>query len=119
VCRNYTESPQPGLHQWDCPNLLWELMEARRVKLTATQMMSRNPSDALVQKDNHARDCAKYYIMSMPEPTQKTVEQRVQERLKDQNLDLTSASIRAQQYQDELEVSTHQPMRMGSRLRRR
>ena len=28
VCRNYSERPQPGLHQWDCPNLLWE-MQAR------------------------------------------------------------------------------------------
>ena len=30
VCRNFSERPQPGLHQWDCPNLLWELMRTRR-----------------------------------------------------------------------------------------
>jgi hypothetical protein len=24
VCRNYSERPQPGLHNWDCPNLLWK-----------------------------------------------------------------------------------------------
>ena len=42
VCRNYSERPQPGLHDWDCPNLLWELMRTRRVKLTAQQLLSRN-----------------------------------------------------------------------------
>ena len=81
VCRNWTETPQPGLHPWDCPNLLWELMRARRVKLTAQQLLSRNVSEALVDKDNHARDAMKYQIMSHPEPAKKTVERRVQERL--------------------------------------
>ena len=69
VCRNYNETPQPGLHPWDCPNLLWELMRARRVKLTAQQLLSRNISEALVDKDNHARDAMKYQVMSHPEPS--------------------------------------------------
>jgi hypothetical protein len=81
VCRNWTETPQPGLHPWDCPNLLWELMRARRVKLTAQQLLSRNVSEALVDKDNHARDAMKYQVMSHPEPAKKSVERRVQERL--------------------------------------
>jgi hypothetical protein len=51
VCRNYSEKPQPGLHNWDCPNLLWELMRTRRVKLTAQQLLSRNLSEAIVDKD--------------------------------------------------------------------
>ncbi len=34
VCRNYSERPQSGLHNWDCPNLLWEMLRMRRVKLT-------------------------------------------------------------------------------------
>jgi hypothetical protein len=68
VCRNYNETPQPGLHPWDCPNLLWELMRSRRVKLTAQQLLSRNVSEALVDKDNHARDAMKYQVMSHPEP---------------------------------------------------
>ena len=42
VCRTSSERPQPGLHQWDSPNLLWELMRTRRVKLSAQQLMSRN-----------------------------------------------------------------------------
>src|SRR5207245_11349193 len=38
VCRNYGDKPQPGLHNWDCPNLVWELMRTRRVKLSAQQL---------------------------------------------------------------------------------
>ena len=81
VCRNYNERPQPGLHPWDCPNLLWELMRTRRVKLTAQQLLSRNISEAIVDKDNHARDAMKYMVMSHPEPAKKSLERRVQERL--------------------------------------
>lgn len=55
VCRNYSEKPQPGLHNWDCPNLLWELMRTRRVKLTAQQLTMRNAAEAIVDKDNHGR----------------------------------------------------------------
>jgi len=56
-------------------------MRARRVKLTAQQLLSRNVSEALVDKDNHARDAMKYQVMSHPEPAKKSVERRVQERL--------------------------------------
>ena len=82
VCRKglYQDKPQPGLYQWDCPNLLWELMVARRVKLTAQQLLSRNTSEAIVDKDNHARDAMKYLVMSQPEPSQKSFERRVVER---------------------------------------
>ena len=81
VCRTYSERPQPGLHQWDCPNLLWELMRSRRVKLSAQKLMSRNLSEAIVDKDNHAVDTCKYVVMSHPEPTRKPYNQRVSERL--------------------------------------
>jgi hypothetical protein len=81
VCRNYSERPQPGLHNWDCPNLLWELMRIRRVKLTAQQLLTRNLSEAIVDKDNHAIDVCKYIVMSHPEPTRKPYQERVEERL--------------------------------------
>jgi len=74
VCRNYSEAPQFGSHPWDSPNLLWELMRARRHKLTAQQLLSRNTSEAIVDKGNHARDARKYLLMSHPEPAQKTFE---------------------------------------------
>ena len=81
VCRNYCETPQFGLHPWDCPNLLWELMRARRQKLSAQQLLSRNTSEAILDKDNHARDAIKYLVMSHPEPAQKSLERRVSERV--------------------------------------
>ncbi len=77
----YADKPQPGLHQWSCPNLLWELMVARRVKLTAQQLLSRNTSEAIVDKDNHARDAMKYLLMSQPEPSQKSLERRIGEKV--------------------------------------
>jgi hypothetical protein len=75
----FTDKPRPGLHDWGCPNLVWELMRARRVKLTAQQMLSRNTSEAIVDKDNHARDAMKYVVMSVPEASRKSVGQRESE----------------------------------------
>jgi hypothetical protein len=77
----YADKPVPGLYNWGCPNLLWELMVARRQKLTAQQMMSRNVSEAIVDKDNHARDAMKYFLMMQPEPSRKSLERRVGERV--------------------------------------
>ncbi len=48
------------------------MLRRRRVKLTATQLLGRNQSEALVDKDNHACDGNKYVIMTRPEPTMKT-----------------------------------------------
>lgn len=77
----HSEKPQPGLHHWGCPNLLWELMRARRVKLGAQQLLSRNTSEAIVDKDNHARDAMKYVVMSLPEASRKPFGQRMSERI--------------------------------------
>jgi hypothetical protein len=114
VCRNYAEKPQPGLHNWDCPNLLWELMRMRRLKLSAQQMLVRNVSEAIVDKDNHARDATKYLIMSHPEPTLKSFRERAKEALKDiaEQGDLTSAYIRYKQLEDEEKRNT-EPVRIG------
>jgi len=103
VCRNYSEKPQPGLHNWDCPNLLWELMRTRRVKLRAQQLLSRNAAEAIVDKDNHARDACKYVLMARPEPQEKTALQRAAEAVKPLAAqgDLTSALIRHQQIMEE------------------
>ncbi len=92
VCRHYTETPQFGLHNWDCPNLLWELMRSRRAKLTAQQLLTRNFSEAIIDKDNHARDAMKYELMSHPEPSYKPFERRVNERIQQmQQIDPTTA----------------------------
>src|SRR5205823_6570907 len=100
VCRNYSEKPQPGLHNWDSPNLLWELMRTRRIKLSAHQLLSRNLGEAIIDKDNHARDAMKYVLMSQPEISVKTLEQKAAEAVKPliEAGDLTSAVIRYQQF---------------------
>jgi len=114
VCRNYAEKPQPGLHNWDCPNLLWELMRTRRVKLTSQQLLSRNLAEAIVDKDNHARDAMKYVLMSNPERTEKTIEQRAAESVKPlaEAGDLTSALIRYNQFIQN-ETLPAKPVRLG------
>jgi hypothetical protein len=104
ACRNYAEKPQPGLHNWDCPNLLWELMRTRRVRSTAHQLLHRNAAEAIVDKDNHARDAMKYLLMSHPEPRVKTPQELAARHVAAlaQQGDLTSASIRYQQKLQEL-----------------
>jgi hypothetical protein len=77
----YAEKPVPGLHQWGCPNLLWELMIARREKLTSQQLLHRNASEGIVDKDNHARDAMKYHLMSHPEPAKKSNVRLVEEQM--------------------------------------
>lgn len=77
----YAEKPVPGLYDWGCPNLLWELMRTRREKLSAQQLQRRNVSEAIVDKDNHARDAMKYLLMSHPEPSRKSLDRRVAERI--------------------------------------
>lgn len=117
VCRNFSESPQPGLHNWDCPNLLWEMMRMRRVKLTAQQLLSRNTSEAIVQKDNHALDAAKYLVMSHPEPTSKSAKEQAAEAVAPlvEQGDLHSANIRYNQALSRAGQSQHKPIRIGRR----
>jgi hypothetical protein len=114
VCRNYAEKPQPGLHNWDCPNLIWELMRTRRVRLSSQQLLSRNAAEAIMDKDNHARDAMKYVLMSHPQAAEKTLEQRAAEAVKPlaEIGDLTSALIRHQQIMEEGET-TYRPARLG------
>jgi hypothetical protein len=121
VCRTPSERPQYGLHQWDCPNLLWELMRSRRVKLSAQQLMSRNLSEALVDKDNHAVDACKYVVMSHPEPTRKPYEQRVVERvekLRKDTGDMTTAMLQLSKIQqEEREAEGMQSSYIGGNIR--
>ncbi len=66
--------PIYGIHNDGCPNLLWELRRARREELSATQLVFRNPTERIVDKDNHLRDPLKYLCLALPAPTQKTEE---------------------------------------------
>jgi hypothetical protein len=121
VCRNYSERPQPGLHNWDCPNLLWELMRIRRVKLTAQQLLTRNLSEGIVDKDNHAVDVCKYIVMSHPEPTRKPYQERVEERLnKLWQGDPTQAMLQlCKIQQEEREKEVFQQVYYGNNIRQK
>ena len=73
--------PVYGVHNEGCPNLLWELRRARREQLTAVQLANRNPSEKIVDINNHLRDCLKYLCLTLPAPTRKSYDQRVAERV--------------------------------------
>src|SRR6476660_2621165 len=45
-------------------------MRTRREQLTARQLISKNPSEGIVDKDNHLRDCLKYIVHSQPKPSE-------------------------------------------------
>jgi hypothetical protein len=50
VCPHDYSRRRFGLFQNGCPNLLWELMRTRREQLTASQLMRRNPTEAIVDR---------------------------------------------------------------------
>jgi len=41
-------------------------MRTRREQLSASQLMRKNPTEAIVDKDNHLRDALKYILLSLP-----------------------------------------------------
>ena len=106
--------PHYGVHNEGCPNLLWELRRARRVELTATQLATKNPSEKIVDKDNHLRDCLKYLLLTLPDPAEKTWQQKAAEAVAPMAAqhDLTSCLIRWEQEKAEAEA-TYQPARIG------
>jgi hypothetical protein len=93
VCRNPSDRPQPGLHPYDCPNLLWELKRAKRVELTARQLSTKNQSDALVDKDNHARDTLKHITGTVRVGASVPIDEEIRAQV--EGLNPTTASIRA------------------------
>ena len=117
VCpKQFQDLAKPDYRVWNsgCPNLLWELRRARREELTATQLQNKNPSEKIVDKDNHLRDCLKYLVLTLPEPAQKSLNQIIQERVRPlvEARDLTSATIRALQIKAEFEQAA-KPIRLG------
>jgi hypothetical protein len=116
VCRNEMDRRQPGLHPNDSPNLLWELKRMRRKELSSTQLMQRNPTETIVDKDNHGWDAAKYIVMSLPKPTAIPPEQKLAELVKD--LNPMSANIAATRWLNMGAGQTsHKPMNLRHRGR--
>lgn len=106
--------PIHGVRNEGCPNLLWELRRTRRAELTPVQLTNRNPTEKIVDKDNHLRDCLKYLVLALPDPAVKTWQQKAAEEVRPmaEAGDLTSALIRWQQRKAEAE-GHDKPARFG------
>ena len=101
VCRMDYSRRQFGLFKEDSPNLVWELKRARREKLTAQQLMRKNPSEKLVDKDNHGRDCLKYLLNGIPQAAEVTKEMK-QERIVEKYAgDMTATHLALQKLERE------------------
>ncbi|SRR5260370_761629 len=44
--------------------------------LSASQLMRKNPTEAIVDKDNHLRDALKYILLSLPSPSERPREMK-------------------------------------------
>ncbi len=96
VCRNESDRIQPGLHGFDCPNLLWELRRMRLKEMTATQLLVRNASEQAVDRDNHLIDALSYILGRLPRPTPVPLSAKLEQVV--HGLDPFSASIAAQRF---------------------
>lgn len=116
--------PIYGVHNEGCPNLLWELRRARREELTAGQLVHKNPSERIVDKDNHLRDCLKYIVSALLEPSRQTPEMKALDAIR--NIPLSDPTSRMIRYQDamlaaeaaEAEESPRVPMGRRARFRK-
>ena len=86
------QRPVYGLHNNGCPNLLWELRRTRREELSSAQLVHRNPTEKIVDKDNHLRDALKYICLSLPEPAKRSALMRAQQAV--EGLDPSTAMVR-------------------------
>jgi hypothetical protein len=102
VCRNESEARQPGLHPYDSPNLLWELKHIRRQELAARQLMTRNPTEKIVDKNNHAWDAFKYVNMQFPKAAEIPPAKKLEALVK--NLNPMSAQIAAERFINRLKT---------------
>jgi hypothetical protein len=71
-------------------------MRTRREQLTAQQLMRENPTEAIVDKDNHLRDALKYILLSLPSPSERPKEMRREEIIKQAFEDGTYATLGVQ-----------------------
>src|SRR5262249_36537947 len=76
ICPHDYSRKRFGLFVDGCPNLLWELMRTRREQLTASQLMRKNPTEAIVDKDNHLRDALKVHSAVTAKSIGETTESR-------------------------------------------
>lgn len=122
MARQDIAQPIFGLHNEGCPNLLWELRRTRRDELTPTQLAKKNPTEKIVDRDNHLRDALKYLCLTLPEPTRKSFDQRVAERVEKLpwGKDPTTSMLEAMKIQnEERQRYNPQPTYYGGNIRQR
>lgn len=95
-----------GTFDYGCPNLLWEIMRLRRAELGASQLMTKNPTEKLVQKHNHAFDDFCYFLtgaLTVPVKSkeEKWAERRDQLREKNPEMNVDSLIIYQKQFERE------------------
>jgi hypothetical protein len=91
----------------------------RKKKLSAVQLMSRNPTEEIVDKDNHALDATKYWVMSLPEPTLKSSHELAMEAIA--HIPLEDVTSRAARYEEATysQQRAEEPVPMSKMAKRR
>ena len=103
--------PVYGVHNEGCPNLVWELKRARREELSAGQLVRKNPTEKIVDRDNHLRDCLKYLCLAFIEPPKPTPQMIADESVKDiPKDDPTSRMIRWNDAYEKAKEADEAPM---------
>jgi len=112
--------PRFGVHNEGCPNLLWELRRTRRAESTPNQLATKNPTEKIIDKDNHLRDCLEYLLLTRPNPAVKTWQMKVTEANAPllEAGDYTSAHVRYLPMKAEAEAS-NRPIYIGRPRTRR
>lgn len=97
-----------GVFPNGCPNLIWELMRTRREQLSAQQLMRKNPSEAIVDKDNHLRDALKYILLSLPGPSEPPLESEREQIIRDayETGNYQTLALRMLRYDAERRINT-------------
>jgi hypothetical protein len=117
VCPHDYSRRRFGLFPDGCPNLLWELMRTRRERLSASQLMRKNPTEAIVDKDNHLRDALKYILLSLPSPSETPKAMKREQLVRDAFADGTYPTLALQMAQlDQEEAKESEPVEYRARL---
>lgn len=118
VCRNESDKRQPGLHPHDSPNLLWELKRIRRAQMSSKQLMTKNPTEQIVDKDNHGWDAAcKYVLLQFPKAEKEPLEEQLKKVV--EGLNPMSAQIAAVRFMNMHNASSRSQVSMKNKGKQR
>ena len=94
-------------------------MRTRRERLSASQLMRKNPTEAIVDKDNHLRDALKYILLSLPSPSETPKAMKREQVVRDAYADGTYPTLALQMARlDQEEAKQSEPIEYRARLPR-